>query len=75
MRNPTKADFGTEPQKFLFRSEWPFFWPTTGLKPCMKLHEIQCHFREIPHVAVTEYGLRRRPRPRPRARPSSPIIF
>ena len=27
----------------------------------MKLHEIQCHFSEVPH-AVTEYGLRRRPR-------------
>ena len=37
-----------------------------GLKPRMKLHEIQCHFREFPH-AVTEY--RRRPRP------SSPIKF
>ena len=32
--------------------------------PCMKLHEIQCHFREIPH-AVAEYGLRPRRRPRP----------
>jgi hypothetical protein len=32
----------------------------------MKLHEIQYHFREIPH-AVAEYGLRpcRRPRTRP----------
>jgi hypothetical protein len=29
---------------------------------CMKLHEIQCHFREIPH-AVAEYGLRPRPSP------------
>jgi hypothetical protein len=38
----------------------------------MKLHEIQRHFREVPH-AVTEYGLRRRPRRRPR--PSSPIKF
>jgi hypothetical protein len=37
---------------------------------CMKLHEIQCHFREIPH-AVAEYGLR----PRRRPRPSSPIKF
>jgi len=36
----------------------------------MKLHEIQCHFREVPH-AGTEYGLR--PRRRPRTRPSSPI--
>ncbi len=26
----------------------------------MKLHEIQCHFHEVPH-AVTEYRLRRRP--------------
>ena len=26
----------------------------------MKLHEIQCHFREVPH-AVTKYRLRRRP--------------
>ena len=38
--------------------------------PCMKLHEIQCHFREIPH-AVAEYGLR----PRRLPRPSSPIKF
>jgi hypothetical protein len=30
----------------------------------MKLHEIQCHFREVPH-AVTKYRLR------PRRRPSS----
>jgi hypothetical protein len=30
--------------------------------PCMKLHGIQCHFREVPH-AVAEYRLRRRPRP------------
>ncbi len=28
----------------------------------MKLHEIQCHFHEIPH-SDTEYRLRRRPRP------------
>jgi hypothetical protein len=34
------------------------------LTPRMRLHEIQCHFREVPH-AVTEYRLRRRPRPRP----------
>ena len=34
---------------------------------CMKLHEIQCHFREVPHW-ITGYGLR--PRRRPRARPS-----
>jgi hypothetical protein len=27
----------------------------------MKLHEIQCHFHEVPH-AVTEYRRRRRPR-------------
>ena len=27
MRNPTTADFQTESQKFLFRSDWPFFWP------------------------------------------------
>ena len=40
------------------------------LKPPMKLHEIQGHFREVPH-AVTEYRLRRRTRPRPR--PSSPF--
>ena len=40
----------------------------------MKLHEIQCHFREIPH-AVAEYGLRPRRRPRRRPRPSSPIKF
>ena len=32
------------------------------LTPRMRLHEIQCHFREVPH-AVTEYRLRRRPRP------------
>ncbi len=38
--------------------------------PCMKLHEIQCHFREIPH-AVAEHGLR----PRRRPRPLSPIKF
>ena len=30
----------------------------------MKLHEIKCHFREVPH-AVTEYRFRRRPRTRP----------
>ena len=30
----------------------------------MKLHEIQCHFREVPH-AVVEYGLRPRRRPPP----------
>ena len=24
MRNPTTADLGTEPQKFLFRLNWPF---------------------------------------------------
>jgi hypothetical protein len=33
---------------------------------CMKLHEIQCHFPEVPQV-VTEYGLR--------PRPSVPIKF
>jgi hypothetical protein len=33
MRNPTTADFGTVPQKFLFRLNWPFFWPAAGLKP------------------------------------------
>ena len=38
----------------------------------MKLHEIKCHFREVPH-AVTEYRFRRRPRTRPR--PSAPIKF
>ena len=27
----------------------------------MRLHEIQCHFHEVPH-AVTEYRLRHRPR-------------
>ncbi len=37
----------------------------------MKLHEIQCHFREVPN-AVTEYRLRRRPRPR--ARPYKILI-
>jgi len=26
MRNPTTVDFGTEPQKFLFRLNWPFFF-------------------------------------------------
>ena len=30
------------------------------LTPRMRLHEIQCHFREVPH-AVTEYRLRPRP--------------
>jgi hypothetical protein len=30
----------------------------------MKLHQIRCHFREVPH-AVTEFRLRRRPRTRP----------
>jgi hypothetical protein len=58
--------------KFLIRFNWPLFRPATGLKPCMKLHEIQCHFREVPH-AVAEYGLR--PRRRPRTRPSYPIKF
>jgi hypothetical protein len=29
---------------------------------CMKLHEIQCHFYEVPH-AISEYRLRRHPRP------------
>jgi hypothetical protein len=38
----------------------------------MKLHEIQCHFREIPY-AFTEYGFG--PRRRPRIRPSFPIKF
>jgi hypothetical protein len=42
------------------------------LTPRMKLHEIKCHFREVPH-AVTEYRFRRRPRTRPR--PSAPIKF
>ncbi len=32
----------------------------------MKLHEIRCHFREVPHW-ITGYGLR--PRRRPRTRP------
>jgi hypothetical protein len=32
------------------------------LTPHMKLHEIQCHFHEVPH-SVTEYKLRYRPRP------------
>ena len=31
MRNPTTADFGTEPQKFLFRVDQPTFWPAAGL--------------------------------------------
>jgi hypothetical protein len=34
------------------------------LNPCMKLHEIRCHFRQVPH-AVAEYALRPRRRPRP----------
>ena len=38
MRNPTMAKFGTEPQKFLFRLNWPFFWPAANLNPYMKLH-------------------------------------
>ena len=40
------------------------------LTPRVKLHEIQCHFRELPH-AVAKYGLRARPR----TRPSSSIKF
>jgi len=31
MRNPTTADFGTEPHKFLFWLNWAFFWPATPL--------------------------------------------
>ena len=31
MRNPTTADFGTSPQKFLFRLNWPFFRPAAPL--------------------------------------------
>jgi len=34
---------------FLFRSDRPLFWPAAGLKPCMKLHHIRCHFQEISH--------------------------
>jgi hypothetical protein len=33
MRNSTTADFGTVPQKFLFRLNWPFFWPAAGMTP------------------------------------------
>ena len=33
LRNPTTADFGTDPQKFLFRLIWPFFWPAAALNP------------------------------------------
>jgi hypothetical protein len=31
MRNPTTADFRTEPQKFLSRLIWPLFWPAAAL--------------------------------------------
>jgi hypothetical protein len=31
MRNPTTADFGTVPQKFLFRLNWPLFRPAAAL--------------------------------------------
>ena len=31
MRNPTTADFGTEPLKFLFRLNWPLFRPAALL--------------------------------------------
>ena len=31
MRNPTTANFGTVTQKFLFRLNWPFFWPAAPL--------------------------------------------
>jgi hypothetical protein len=33
MRNPTTTDFGTVPQKFLFRFNWPLFRPAAGLTP------------------------------------------
>ena len=41
----------------------------TSISPC--IHEIKCHFRDVPH-AVSEC-IFRRPRRRARTRPSSPI--
>ena len=51
-----------ETTKFLFRSDWTL---AASGSARVKLHEIQCYFREIRH-AVTECGLRTRRRPRTR---------
>ena len=42
MRNPTTADFGTEPLKFSFRLNWPLFRPT-ALLICFLLISIFPH--------------------------------
>ena len=60
MRNPTTADFGTEPQKFLFRLIWPFFWPAATLVPYIvtfhgeTVDELEAAFKEaVEHYLAT----------------------
>ena len=62
---------------FIVMTSFVVFLFSNRTCPHKKLHEIQCHFREVPH-AVRAYRLRRRPRARPRqfrAYPQSYLSF